>query len=62
MGKKYPNLLSGGDGGGRGWWGENRLSVVRWMGKGWYSKSDVKHNFFGRNSWEKHTQEGVKPL
>jgi len=27
-----------------------------------YSKCDVKHKFFGGKSWEKHTQEGAKPL
>lgn len=59
MGKKYPNLLSGRGGGGGG---ENRLSVVCSMEEGWRSKCDVKHNFFGGKSWEKHTQEGVKPL
>ena len=59
MGKNYHNLLSGGGGGGGG---ENRLSVVYSMGKGRYLKCDVKHNFFGGKSWEKHTQEGAKPL
>ena len=31
------------------------------MGKGCI-KCDVKHKFFGGKSWEKHTQEGAKPL
>ena len=59
MGKKYPNLLSGRGGGG---WGKNWLGLVCSMVEERRHRCDVKHNFFDGKSWEKHTQEGVKPL